>query len=266
VINLIGTALNQWDVGRSVTVTESEATHVHFANLGDTKAVVMDLVDSQSKIPDYLLQTGKQLCVYAVANGVTIERRTFPVTKRERPEDYVYEEDQRNYIYEMIAKAERIIEDLESTGGAYNVNLIDNGTNIDKPFDAVKNAFESGKVVTLTEVTDAIVYRYLCFNYVVADFGDVGVQKALTFGSTGNDGTRIVQVVDFYGVSVVTKYFPFGGGSVELDTTLTQKGKAADAKAVGDAIGDVESALDSIEAGLDRIIEIQNSLIGGAGL
>lgn len=101
-ISLIGTALNQWDVGRSVTVTESEATHVHFANLGDTKAVIMELVDSKSKIPDYLLQTGKQLCVYAVANGVTIERRTFPVTKRERPEDYVYEEDQRNYIYEFL--------------------------------------------------------------------------------------------------------------------------------------------------------------------
>jgi hypothetical protein len=46
------------------------------------------------------------------------------------------------------------------------------------------------------------------------------------------------------------------GGSVELDTTLSESGKAADAKAVGDAIGDVESAL-------DRIVEIQNSLIGG---
>jgi hypothetical protein len=37
---------------------------------------------------------------------------------------------------------------------------------------------------------------------------------------------------------------------------LTQEGKAADAKAVGDAIGGIESALDAI-------IEIQNSLIGG---
>ena len=46
------------------------------------------------------------------------------------------------------------------------------------------------------------------------------------------------------------------GGSVDLDTTLSVEGKAADAKAVGDAIGKVESALDGI-------IEIQNSLIGG---
>ena len=31
----------------------------------------------------------------------------------------------------------------------------------------------------------------------------------------------------------------FGGASVELDTTLTQSGKAADAKAVGDALANV---------------------------
>lgn len=37
-----------------------------------------------------------------------------------------------------------------------------------------------------------------------------------------------------------------GGSSVELDTTLTQSGKAADAKAVGDAIGDISTALDTL--------------------
>lgn len=47
-----------------------------------------------------------------------------------------------------------------------------------------------------------------------------------------------------------------GGSSVELDTTLTKEGMAADAKAVGDRIGDIEVAL-------DEIIAIQNELIGG---
>lgn len=49
------------------------------------------------------------------------------------------------------------------------------------------------------------------------------------------------------------------GGSVDLDTTLTQAGMAADAKAVGDRFGDVETALDGI-------IAIQNELIGGDGV
>ena len=101
-IEIIGTAINQWDTGRSVTVTDIEASHVHFANPGDSKAPIMELVDSQASIPDYLLKTGKQLCVYAVLNEVTVESRVFPVKKRERPEDYVYEDDQRNYIYKLI--------------------------------------------------------------------------------------------------------------------------------------------------------------------
>ena len=104
-IMIVGTALYQWDTGRYVT-TDIEADHIHFSNKGDSKAVIMDIVDSQAKIPDYLLQTGKQLCVYVVRNGVTVESRVFSVTPRERPEDYIYEEDQRNFVYELIADAQ----------------------------------------------------------------------------------------------------------------------------------------------------------------
>ena len=105
-IEIIGPALSQWDTGRSVKVTDIEADYVHFANKGDAKAVIMELVDSQAKIPDYLFQTGKQLCVYAVKDGITVGTRTFYVQKRERPENYVYEDDQRNYIYELIQNAQ----------------------------------------------------------------------------------------------------------------------------------------------------------------
>lgn len=108
-IEIIGTELNQWDTGRSVKVTE--ATHVHFANQGDSKAVIMELVNAEALIPNYLLQTGKQLCVYAVKDGVTIERKMFSVKKRERPENYVYDEDHRNYIYELITSAEKAVAD-----------------------------------------------------------------------------------------------------------------------------------------------------------
>ena len=110
-IEIIGTELNQWDVGRLVQITGIEAKYAHFANKGDSKAVIMDVVDKEAKIPDYLLQTGKPLCVYAVKNGITIESRTFYVKNRERPESYVYEDDQRNYIYKLISNAEQAVED-----------------------------------------------------------------------------------------------------------------------------------------------------------
>lgn len=109
-VRISGDALYQWDTGRYVTVTDITADHVHFSNKGDSKAVIMEIADSQSKIPDYLLQTGKQLCVYVVSNGVTVESKIFSVTYRERPEKYVYEEDQRNFIYELIASAENATE------------------------------------------------------------------------------------------------------------------------------------------------------------
>ncbi len=103
-IELIGGQLHQWDVGRVVKVT-SDAKQVHIANKGDSRAPVLDLIEGQVKIPDYLLQTGKTLMVYAVLNGITVETKSFPVQNREKPDYYVYEEDQRNYIYELIDKA-----------------------------------------------------------------------------------------------------------------------------------------------------------------
>lgn len=110
-IEIIGTELNQWDIGRSVKVTD--ASHVHFANQGDSRAVIMELTNSQALIPNYLLQTGKQLCVYAVANGVTIDRKTFSVKKREKPEDYIYTETEM-LTWEAL---DRRITALERGGG-----------------------------------------------------------------------------------------------------------------------------------------------------
>lgn len=109
-IQIVGPQLHQWDTGRFVSANDTNSTHVHFANQGDSRAVIMDLVDGQSKVPDYLLQTGKALCVYLVLDGVTQESKTFHVTKRERPENYVYEEDQRNFIYELITEAQTATE------------------------------------------------------------------------------------------------------------------------------------------------------------
>lgn len=103
---VIATPLTQWDTGRSVEIKNIVADSVHFANKGDSKAVIMELVNGQAKIPDYLLQSGKQICAYVVANGVTVESKTFYVIQRERPENYVYKDDQRNYIYELIQSAE----------------------------------------------------------------------------------------------------------------------------------------------------------------
>ena len=103
--------LSQWDVGRVVTVIDTDATHVHFANQGDSKAVVVEIKNGTAEIPDFLLQTGKTMIAYCVlhksdTNRVTLESKSFSVRKRERPEDYVYEKSKRDYIYELITDAQ----------------------------------------------------------------------------------------------------------------------------------------------------------------
>lgn len=119
-IEINGSALTQWDVGRSVKITGIEVEYAHFANKGDSKAVVVGFVDIDAKIPDFLLQTGKELCVYAVKDGITVESKTFYVKKRERPENYVYEEDQRNYIYELITEAENAVDSANQAADRAN--------------------------------------------------------------------------------------------------------------------------------------------------
>lgn len=58
----------------------------------------------------------------------------------------------------------------------------------------------------------------------------------------GVDGT-VYQTV---GAAIRGQINDVAGGTVELDTTLTQQGKAADAKAVGDKIGEIKADLSAI--------------------
>lgn len=116
-IEIKGSELNQWDTGRGVTVKGIEAEYVHFANQGDSKAVIVGLVDIDAPIPDFLLQTGRPLLVYAVKDCITLESKMFSVKKRPRPENYVYEDDQRNYIYELITNAEDAAEAANTAAG-----------------------------------------------------------------------------------------------------------------------------------------------------
>ena len=109
-IQIVGPRLSQWDTGRRLSVTGSTATHAHMANKGDSYAPIIDIVNGEATIPDYLLQTGKELCVYLVLDGITQERNSFFVQKRERPENYVYEDDRRNFIYELITGAQAAID------------------------------------------------------------------------------------------------------------------------------------------------------------
>ena len=220
-IEIDGTALHQWDVGRRVVVTGIEVEYVHFANQGDSKAVVMGAVDIHAQIPDFLLQSGKQLCVYAVKDGITVESKTFYVKKRERPENYVYEDDQRNYIYELIANAENAIEGAywamdDANAAAENANLATENANnsADRANLAAKNADVASDKANHTAKSLMVIGAAKGNNIYLDDAIDQFFVGMRIFGKTTQDGTptpdapvELVSVGDngFTGIKVLGK-------------------------------------------------------------
>ena len=83
----------QWDTGRTLAV-DADCSQVHFSNKVFGRSIDVDVVDGVSIIPDILLQTDKDLNVWAFVgtadNGYTKISKTFKVNRRNKPADYVF--------------------------------------------------------------------------------------------------------------------------------------------------------------------------------
>lgn len=231
-IEIVGTELNQWDVGRLVHITGVEAEYAHFANKGDSKAVIMGVVDIEAKIPDYLLQTGKPLCVYAVKDGITIESKTFYVKIRERPENYVYESDQRNYIYELITNAETAIGDANLATESANkasADAILATENANKSATSAKESSDSANIAAKNANDAAFFASHTAKNLMVVGEAkgtnislDDAIEQYLVglriFGKSTQDGTPTPDApVDIVSV---------GGGSITVNVAGDNKSQS----------------------------------------
>lgn len=87
------TELWQWDTGRTLAV-DADCSQVHFSNKVFGRSIDVDVVDGVATIPDILLQTDKDLNVWAFVgtaeNGYTKISKTFKVNRRNKPADYVF--------------------------------------------------------------------------------------------------------------------------------------------------------------------------------
>lgn len=83
----------QWDTGRTLSV-DADCSQVHFSNKVFGRSIDVDVVDGVAIIPDILLQTDKDLNVWAFVgtaeNGYTKISKTFKVNRRNKPADYVF--------------------------------------------------------------------------------------------------------------------------------------------------------------------------------
>lgn len=83
----------QWDTGRTLAV-DADCSQVHFSNKVFGRSIDVDVVGGVAGIPDILLQSDKDLNVWAFVgtaeNGYTKISKTFKVNRRNKPADYVF--------------------------------------------------------------------------------------------------------------------------------------------------------------------------------
>ena len=107
----------QWDTGRTLTV-DADCSQVHFSNKVFGRSIDVDVVDGAATIPDILLQTDKDLNVWAFVgtaeNGYTKISKTFKVNRRNKPADYVFTPVEQTTIAEIAAIAQSVRDDADA--------------------------------------------------------------------------------------------------------------------------------------------------------
>ena len=107
----------QWDTGRTLAV-DADCSQVHFSNKIFGRSIDVDVAGGVAIIPDILLQTDKDLNVWAFVgpaeNGYTKISKTFKVNRRNKPADYVFTPVEQTTIAEIAAIAQSVRDDADA--------------------------------------------------------------------------------------------------------------------------------------------------------
>lgn len=127
----------QWDTGRTLSV-DADCSQVHFSNKVFGRSVDVDVVDGVANIPDILLQTDKDLSVWAFVgtpeNGYTKISKVFKVNRRNKPADYVFTPPEQTTLDELVERLEKIEEsqDPDAIKNAVEDYLQNNPIHVDE--------------------------------------------------------------------------------------------------------------------------------------
>ena len=259
----------QWDTGRTLIV-DADCSQVHFSNKVFGRSIDVNVAYGVAIIPDVLLQTDNDLNVWAFSgtaeNGYTKISKTFKVNRRNKPADYVFTPPDQTTLEQIQEKIDYLesIQDPDAIKNAVNDYLEQNPVeapvqSVNGKTGAVKlNAIDVGAISqdNLQDATDkALAQAKASGEFDGAPGADGGYYTPSVTQPDANT-MRMSFSPSKEGMTAVSETYitlPSGGsGSVAIDSTLTVSGQAADAKAVGDAINRVNSA---IEAKQDRLTD-----------
>ena len=151
------TELWQWDTGRTLVV-DADCSQVHFSNKVFGRSIDVDVADGVAIIPDILLQTDKDLNVWAFVgtaeNGYTKISKTFTVNRRNKPADYVFTPPDQTSLEEIKEKIDYLesIQDPDAIKNAVDDYLEQNPVEI--PVQSVNG--QTGAVELTAEDVGAI--------------------------------------------------------------------------------------------------------------
>lgn len=101
----------QWDTGRTLAV-DADCSQVHFSNKVFGRSIDVDVIDGVATIPDILLQTDKDLNVWAFVgtaeNGYTKISKVIKINRRNKPADYVFTPHEQTTLGEILERLDRI--------------------------------------------------------------------------------------------------------------------------------------------------------------
>ena len=112
----------QFDTGRTLTV-DTDCSQVHFSNKVFGRSIDVNVANGVAIIPDVLLQTDKDLNVWAFSgtaeNGYTKISKTFKVNRRNKPADYVFTPPDQTSL-EEIKERVSYLESMQDPGAIKN--------------------------------------------------------------------------------------------------------------------------------------------------
>ena len=147
----------QWDTGRALNV-DAECSQVHFSNKVFGRSIDVDVIEGAAIIPDILLQTDRDLNVWAFVgtaeNGYTKISKTFKVNRRNKPADYVFTPPEQTSLEEIKEKIDYLesIQDPDAIKNAVNDYLEQNP--VESPVQSVNG--RTGKVELTSSDVGAI--------------------------------------------------------------------------------------------------------------
>ena len=136
-LSLVGGELYQWDTGRIVKVVPDEDVTVHEVHFSTKRMDYAYVLKTYTEdgvtycaIPNIILQQSSRLLCYEVCENSdgeeTIAEATFNITKRNRPEDYVYTEQEH---FTVVSLENRLAKVEESAHVHKNKDALDSITN-----------------------------------------------------------------------------------------------------------------------------------------